>query len=144
MSMQTRRPGARDSLSSVMYVTGYTAALRQTPQYQQLAQAYSTARSSLSQMSQGDYQQLAEAANLRLLMALDKLGLKESYLAMVSRSKQLIADQFHDLVQRPEVQQIYVIGNEIYQQVSFWQMIVSWLVVCLMSQQHASVCGGRF
>lgn len=100
-----------------MLLAGYTAALRQTPQYQGLARAYSTARSALMQLSHGDYKQLAEAANLRLMMALERLGLKDSYLLVVTRSKQLISDQFHDLVQRPEFQQIYIITNEVYQQV---------------------------
>ena len=100
-----------------MLFAGYTAALRQTPQYQGLARAYSTARSALMQLSHGDYKQLAEAANRRLMMALERLGLKDSYVLVVSKSKQLISDQFHDLVQRPEFQQIYVISNEIYQQV---------------------------
>ncbi|KAL8574007.1 hypothetical protein ACOMHN_029454 [Nucella lapillus] len=95
---------------------GYTAALHQSPQYQGLSHAYSSARSGLRQLAYGKHRQLAEAANERLLEALDRLGLKEPYVALVSRSKRLIADQFHDLVQRPEFQQIYVIGTEIYQQ----------------------------
>ena len=101
----------------VFVCPGYTAALRQTPQYQKLANVYNTARSSLLQLSHGDYKQLADAANRKLMVALERLGLKESYLLMVTKSKQLISDQFHDLMQRPEFQQIYIITNEIYQQV---------------------------
>ncbi|XP_076440191.1 uncharacterized protein LOC143279842 [Babylonia areolata] len=95
---------------------GYTAALRQSPQYQGLSQMYGSAQSGLRKLSGSNYRQLADAANLKMLEALEQLGLKEAYLAVVTRTKQFVGDQFHDIVQRPEFQQIYVIGNEIYQQ----------------------------
>lgn len=95
---------------------GYMTALRSTAQYQSLARVYGNAQSTLTQLSQGHYQQLVDAANVKMLAALDRLGLKESYITIVSKSKQLISDQFHDLMQRSEFQQIYIVGTEIYQQ----------------------------
>lgn len=73
--------------------------------------------------SYDNYRQLAEAANEKMLAALDKLGLKGPYLSLMSKSKLLLVDQFSDIVQRPEYQQIYVIGNEIYQQVRIGQQV---------------------
>jgi hypothetical protein len=35
----------------------------------------------------------------------------------MTKSKQLLVDQFHDIMQRPEFQQIYIMGTEVYQQV---------------------------
>lgn len=69
------------------------------------------------QLSHGQYKQLADAAHTKLMGALDAIGVKDTYVIAVRKGKQLISDQFHDIVQRPEFQQIYVIGNEIYQQV---------------------------
>ena len=54
------------------------------------------------------------------MAALERLGLRQSYRLVVARARQLVRDQLHDLVQRPEFQQIYVVGNEIYQQVRAW------------------------
>lgn len=87
---------------------GYTAALQQTS----FGQMYG----GLSQVSTAHIQQLREVTNQKMLLALEKLGLKETYLNLVTKANQMVTDQFSDVMQRPEFQQIYVISNEIYQQ----------------------------
>lgn len=107
----------KSGLFSYFFVIGYTAALQESTPYQGLAHAYNQMRSGLGHVTQSDYRKLAEVTNEKMMQALDRLGLKEYYVRIVVQGKQLLLDQFHDIVQRPEFQQIYVVTNEIYQQV---------------------------